>query len=437
LIKTLAAQNKHLDAIRIGFNVLSKLGVQCQLPLPDKSIILEDMIASRDMITNMSDTDFLGMKEMNDPNMITAMKFFQILTLCTFIAMQDYFALIVSHMMKLTAQYGICKESCAALACCSFLDGTRDFEASEQLAHFAMILTEKLKAVEYQSQVYCLIYTLQGWRQHIKLSLTPLMKGYGVGMQTGAIEYAMLNIYSYLSHTFFSGQNLVVLERDLKTYMQQMIEYKQASAHHIVSPVRDAVSKLICSTTDCSLRPHEETYYSLLFATIVSYIFCDYKLALELLEKRLDSEKLVPRNCSFFGTKEFFDGLIYLAVARSSPDLKWFFYLKANQIISKLESFVQIGKFNSEHKLLLLQAESECVSGDKDVALNKYKLAIATAKKRDFIQEQAIANERLADFFLRHGDSNAAREHYGEAHSLYIQWGAKGKASHMCQNIPF
>eukprot|EP00957_Ditylum_brightwellii_P015518 1169045-Ditylum_brightwellii.AAC.1 len=102
-----------------------------------------------------------------------------------------------------------------------------------------------------------------------------------------------------------------------------------------------------------------------------------------------------------------------------------------------METFMQIGRSNIEHKLLLLEAEVKSKIGQKDIASQKYKLAIAAAEKNGFIHEQAIATERAADFFLRNNDKSNASLYYGRANSLYLKWGAKGKADDLCKNIPF
>eukprot|EP00957_Ditylum_brightwellii_P131000 9992756-Ditylum_brightwellii.AAC.1 len=66
-----------------------------------------------------------------------------------------------------------------------------------------------------------------------------------------------------------------------------------------------------------------------------------------------------------------------------------------------MEKFASIGKSNNEHKLRLLEAEMKSRIGEEGNAIEQYKLAIAASEKNGFIHEQAIANERAADFPLR------------------------------------
>jgi len=146
-------------------------------------------------------------------------------------------------------------------------------------------------------------------------------------------------------------------------------------------------------------------------------------------------KKKMFRKSIFYGMTEFYDGLVFFAMSRKTRDAKWIF--GASKALSKMEEYNQIASANCDHKLLLLQAEARSLSSENEEAAKCYELAIATAEKNDFPNEQAIANERAGDFFLRTGDTKKASHHYGIAHALYLEWGAQEKADHLCKHIPF
>eukprot|EP00957_Ditylum_brightwellii_P018908 1421650-Ditylum_brightwellii.AAC.1 len=122
--------------------------------------------------------------------------------------------------------------------------------------------------------------------------------------------------------------------------------------------------------------------------------------------KRQEAEKALTRKSLYFGMVDFYDGLVYLAMARKSNDIKW--KLEAGRALSKLELFVKTGKDNCEHKLLLLQAETNSLMEENDDAFSYYESAIIVAGKNGYIHEQAIANERAGDFSLQKGDPRAS-----------------------------
>jgi len=357
-------------------------------------------------------------------------------------------------MMQLTLHRGVCNESCYGMSMFSFLlCQYGDFKAADRIGHLSILLLDKCKAEEYRSNIYSCYYGIvRCWNVHIKESLEKLLDGYHVGMQTGNIENAMINALLFLLNSFMCGRNLVELERKLVSFGKIMIEHKQVVTHDIVRLMHLFVSNLLISNESPSLLGGQNTEkndllkqatkehstflfcHTYIFASIEAYIFCDYELAANMIEKRKEVEKTMSRKSLYYGVIEFYDGLVFLAMARETNDVKW--SLKLSEALSKLESFVQTGKVNCEHKLLLLQAEAKSLLGKNEDALSKYELAIAIAGKNGFVHEQAIANERVGDFFLRNGDSRAS-QYYGISNILYRQWGAQCKADHLCKSVPF
>uniref|UniRef100_A0A7S1YNH3 KIF-binding protein n=1 Tax=Ditylum brightwellii TaxID=49249 RepID=A0A7S1YNH3_9STRA len=391
---------------------------------------------------------------MSDTNKIAAMKFLHLLILYTFLSKQDYLPIVIIQSMQLTLNHGICKESCVALASCSYLlCEFQDFEGSEHIGSLSTGLLERSKAQEYRSQVHLCVYGGVYGFKNLKLCVEPLMDGYRVGMQTGDIQHAMFNAIQHIKIGFISGQNLIELEKKVLMFGKEMIEYNQMTSYQLLLTIKQAVTDLILSTNDpFVMAENNAEQKSLLlqateanslvvecelyiFGSIVAYIYNSYDLAAALIQKRYELEKKMSRTILLWGATAFYDGLIFLAMAQKSSEFEW--TSEVSDVMSKIDRFVQIGKSNNEHKLLLLEAETKSRLGETDKASKKYELAIAAAEINGFVHEQAIANERAADFFLRNNDRIKASQHYGRANHLYIQWGAQGKANNLCKNIPF
>uniref|UniRef100_A0A7S1YMJ8 MalT-like TPR region domain-containing protein n=1 Tax=Ditylum brightwellii TaxID=49249 RepID=A0A7S1YMJ8_9STRA len=385
---------------------------------------------------------------MSDTNKIAAMKFLHLLILYTFLSKQDYLPIVIIQSMQLTLNHGICKESCVALASCSYLlCEFQDFEGSEHIGSLSTGLLERSKAQEYRSQVHLCVYGGVYGFKNLKLCVEPLMDGYRVGMQTGDIQHAMFNANCAIKVGIASGLNLKELERSIKKFGKEMIEYKQTTVYTQMQPMAWAVSDLIHSTDENNMERNSLLKQAVetnslvvecdmyIFGAFVAYIYNNYDLAAYLVQKRRELEKKMSRKSFLFGLIAFYDGLIFLAMAQKSSEFEW--TSEVSDVMSKIDRFVQIGKSNNEHKLLLLEAETKSRLGETDKASKKYELAIAAAEINGFVHEQAIANERAADFFLRNNDRIKASQHYGRANHLYIQWGAQGKANNLCKNIPF
>jgi len=76
------------------------------------------------------------------------------------------------------------------------------------------------------------------------------------------------------------------------------------------------------------------------------------------------------------------------------------------------------------------------VLGDFVKAIEMYDCAIAGAKANEYIQEEALANELAAKFYLDWGKEKIAATYMQEAYCCYARWGAKAKTDHLEQTYP-
>jgi diguanylate cyclase (GGDEF)-like protein len=91
---------------------------------------------------------------------------------------------------------------------------------------------------------------------------------------------------------------------------------------------------------------------------------------------------------------------------------------------------------NYQHKYELVEAEKAKVLGQTLAAMEYYDLAIAGAHKNGYIQEEALAYELAAKFYLGLGRQEIARAYMTKAHYGYICWGAIAKAKDLESKYP-
>eukprot|EP00565_Helicotheca_tamesis_P009528 CAMPEP_0185726144 /NCGR_PEP_ID=MMETSP1171-20130828/2208_1 /TAXON_ID=374046 /ORGANISM="Helicotheca tamensis, Strain CCMP826" /LENGTH=201 /DNA_ID=CAMNT_0028394433 /DNA_START=141 /DNA_END=743 /DNA_ORIENTATION=- len=199
---------------------------------------------------------------------------------------------------------------------------------------------------------------------------------------------------------------------------------------HVLLPIEEATRCLVHSSNPLqlvnetrnlvkSVRTLPATCAVYAYTSWVSYIFCEYEIAADLVQKRWEIEKEMERKNEFYRFVAFWDGLIFVSMERKTEQDKW--ASCALNALSHLKHYVEDGLSNTEHKILLLEAEMARNQGEIETASSKFKLAAVAASKNELIQEEAITNERAADFFLSQGDSQAF-QYYSEAHRLYLQW---------------
>ena len=127
----------------------------------------------------------------------------------------------------------------------------------------------------------------------------------------------------------------------------------------------------------------------------------------------------------------FLQGLIHLALARSTKRRRHL--LKSRRFTKQIQTWVKKGNPNCHHMLLLLQAETLSLSSKNNVARIRkgYDDAVASAARSGFLHHQALANERAALFFVAQEDYNWATAYFQKSRALYMEYGAKAKASHL------
>ena len=87
--------------------------------------------------------------------------------------------------------------------------------------------------------------------------------------------------------------------------------------------------------------------------------------------------------------------------------------------------------WNFTIKLYLLEAEHFFLKNDQVKALEMYKWSIKAAKDHNFIHEEGIAFERVAQFHIQQGRREEALVCLTESKKCYKTWGARGLVNHI------
>ena len=186
-----------------------------------------------------------------------------------------------------------------------------------------------------------------------------------------------------------------------------------------------------------SVLPQSNLYYNRLvrkadFARLyLAYLFRRHDVVLEMasnVKKHLAESKFYPTLELLL--EKFYLGLAaYSIVRRGDVDgnnVTW--RAISDNLRNEMKALSENdSKWNFEQKYFLLEAERAFTDGDVEAAATAYDKAIETAKEHRFVNEQALASERAALFYLEHGNVGQARRYLEKSRSLYAAWGAKRK----------
>ncbi len=102
----------------------------------------------------------------------------------------------------------------------------------------------------------------------------------------------------------------------------------------------------------------------------------------------------------------------------------------------KMQDWAYHAPDNFQHKYELVEAEKARVLGQNWSAMELYDRAIARAKDSGYLQEEALANELAAEFYLVSGREKIARTYLVDAYYGYISWGALAKVADLESRYP-
>jgi signal transduction histidine kinase len=102
----------------------------------------------------------------------------------------------------------------------------------------------------------------------------------------------------------------------------------------------------------------------------------------------------------------------------------------------KMKQWAQHAPMNHLHKYHLMQAETARVLGQLLEAEEFYEQAILGARDNEYLQEEALAYELAAKFYLFRGREKIAQTYMKEAHYCYERWGATAKVKDLETKYP-
>jgi signal transduction histidine kinase len=215
----------------------------------------------------------------------------------------------------------------------------------------------------------------------------------------------------------------------VKTYHQAVVNLLGGNEipHRLVGDVYNA-EEMLPQHLEVNDRP--AVYHTKINTVILCYLLEEYEQAIaeaEIASQYLDSvpglyvSVLLP----------FYDALAHLAVDSTAATRE---RVQSHQ--AQLEQWAKSAPSNHLHKFQLVAAEVSRAVGESYAALELYDLAIAGAQANGYIQEEALANELAAKFYLGWGKEKVAAGYMQAAYYCYARWGAKVKTADLEKRYP-
>ncbi|MBD1810413.1 AAA family ATPase, partial [Microcoleus sp. FACHB-DQ6] len=446
-IATHAAQSQMLEAIAVGRNALGQLGVELPTKV-DEALISKALQTLTSQLQSRQIEELVDLPVMTNPHTQAAMQLLGMLLAAILQAMPGLMPLLSSTMVSLSLQFGNAPASSVGYAIhgmvlCAFLGNVKTGYAFGKLA---LSLLERRNVREFK----CIILVLYGnfiqHRQESLLATIPTLKdGFMAGMETGNFLYAGYSINNYFVDNFVGGVELDTWEPELAAYSAVMAQVKQYSAQTYLNMAQQRVWNLreTVSQPDCLIgtaydetamipKHHQDKEFTAVAITyiyklLLAYLWGNYTAAVDYIAQAkpylmaVSGFVLVP-------IFHFYAALTHLALFPTRAESEQAQILGLVEIHqSTLQQWAQNAPMNYLHKWYLVEAERYRVLGNKAAAIEMYDRAISGAKENKFLNEEALANELAAKFYLEWGKEKLAQTYMIEAYYCYVQWGATAK----------
>ncbi|MGP9810233.1 trifunctional serine/threonine-protein kinase/ATP-binding protein/sensor histidine kinase [Rhodopseudomonas sp. NSM] len=359
--------------------------------------------------------------------------------------------LILCRMANLSIQRGNSDASALAYAYLGMVVGPNfgDYRAALGLGELGLQLVETRGLDQYKARVH-LTYGAHvlPWARALDRSQSYLRRAFEESNETGDLTYAGFSSCTLITNRLEAGDPLDEIEPEAVARLQFVQRAKFGLIVHIITTQLQLI-KLLRGSTDTFTSLNSEGFDEASFERQLSanrsldiaacwfwirkmqarFFSGNYAAAYEALQK---AEPLLWTTFGHFELVvfHFYGGLVRAAYHDSAPaglrETLLSGLIAAHRHMAEWETHC---RENFEGRAAVLAAEIARIENRPFDAIRLYEEAIGSSRRYGFVQNEAVAHERAAQFHQHQGFQTGYEAHLVKARDCYHRWGAAGKAS--------
>ncbi|MEG4960165.1 MULTISPECIES: ATP-binding sensor histidine kinase [unclassified Microcoleus] len=439
---------KYEEAVKSGLKALHLLGID----LAEDNLIEAvnaELAEAKANLANQEIASLINAEKMKDPAKKIALKLLGNMGPLTFFSSQELWKLTVIKAINLSLKYGFVAGGSYCYSCYGIILNSilGDYQSAYEFGRLALTLSENSNNLSQNCQDSVIFANyLNCWVRPIKTTAEINNEGYKVGLQSGNLQWTGYNRMFQTITYFFQGMNLNNLLEDIGKSLHFCHHTKNLWAIDIIIANKIAILNLMGEEDEVSEKQHLENFNDRKsmaalceFYVLKAQSFYLYEQYSEALSASDRASEIIDYLMGHISSSHhnFYRSLIltalYPAVSESEQKDYWQ-ELEANQ--KQIKIWADNCSENFAHKFWLVAAEMARISGRDLEAMDLYDRAIADAREHDFIQNEALAAELAAKFWLAKGKEEFAQIYLTKAHYGYQVWGAKRKVENFEKKYP-
>jgi PAS domain S-box-containing protein len=367
-------------------------------------------------------------------------------------------SLAVCRAVNLSLEHGNSDGSCSAYVWLGMIAGPHfgNYKAGFRFGRLGYELVEKPGLKRFQARTFMNFGShVMPWTKHVRACRDLVRRAFEVANKTGDLCFAAYSCNNVNTNLLAAGDPLVEVQGEAEKGLAFAKKVRFGFVIDLIS-VQVALVRTLRGLTPIfgSLNDEEfdETKYErhltanpvlalpecwyFVRKTPARFVAGDYGSA---VDASLRAQRLLWTSPSLFETAEYhFYGALSRAACCDSafPDRhrQHFEALAAHH--RQLEIWAENCPENFKNRAALVGAEIARIQGRELDAQHLYEQAIRSSNANGFVQNEALANELAARFYMARGFEKIAYAYLRDARYNYVRWGAAGKVRQLDKLYP-
>ncbi len=363
--------------------------------------------------------------------------------------------LISASMVRLSLQYGNTEESAYGYVTHTILVGPvrGDYQAAYEWGKLALQVNERFHDQKSRAKINQQFHAhVNLWCRHLETSLPYAQEACRSGLENGDFTYGGYGSFTGLWNTLLINRELEQFANDCLSSLALLKRIRMTGAadglmtHLNWARALQGRTAGQLSLTDADF---DEEAYIAAYQSNPFYMTFFYGMKLSLCVFFGEYERALELTRSLRQLTHNLDGTIWPVILNFLSALTLSnLYSGANENQQRAwrqeleglrDFFAALAKScpeNYRHMHRLISAEMARLGGQQDAAMELYEQAIQSAGENGFIQNEALANELFAKYWLSRKQEKIARLYLNEAYYAYCRWGATAKLKQLQQAYP-
>lgn len=435
-IRVWVAQQRFVEALDRGVSVLASQGIHL-VSLDENDRIKAQLLTSQlEKIPVMEDNITLKMGIL--------------LEMCSSAIFTNppLFFQIILTLVDLSQQFGYSEISAFGFANYGMLLGNmEDYGAADEAGQVSQVLLKHFNSKLLRTKVdmvhFSYVASIQTPLRHC---LQPLVEGYQNGLDVGDLEFSGYCANNYCTYLWMSGKPLAEILDIQKTYISWLqskrlyFSWAYVKFWHLLSLNLSGQSgrvtefksedfdefKVVAQLEEVQAGTALYAYY---LAKGILFVYLD---RWEKAESAFQKAATYQSSIAGYQAKllPFYRGITAANLDGAST------HTTINAAKAFLSDLAQFAPENFQHKYQLVLAEQHRLAQNYAEAIAGYEAAIQGAKENQYLQDEALAHELAAKFYLNWGKEKVAAGFMQDAYGCYARWGAQAKTNALEQRYP-